>query len=93
MFVRHIGALRQKYGFEVVKLPFSSIVPYMDQIKDEEARPIAEKIIRGANDVKVNTDWFINDIKYYLAAKKMMDRIAAAGWRVPKYIDPETYTP
>ena len=29
----------------------------------------------------------------FSAAKKMMDRIAAAGWRVPKYIDPETYTP
>ena len=29
----------------------------------------------------------------FSAAKKMMDRIAAAGWRVPKYIDPETYAP
>ena len=27
------------------------------------------------------------------AAKKMMDRIAAAGWKVPKYINPATYTP
>ena len=29
----------------------------------------------------------------FSAAKKMMDRIAAAGWRVPKYINPETYVP
>ena len=45
----------------------------MDQITDEEARPIADKILNGSKDTKVNTDWFINDIKYYLAAKKMMD--------------------
>ena len=71
--IRDPEILRQKYGFEVIKLPFDSIVPYMDQITDEEARPIADKILNGSKDTKVNTDWFINDIKYYLAAKKMMD--------------------
>ena len=71
--IRDPEILRQRYGFEVVKLPFTSIVPYMDAVTDEEARPIAEKLVKGAKDVKVNTDWFINDIKYYLAAKKMMD--------------------
>lgn len=29
----------------------------------------------------------------FVAAKKMIDRIAASGWRVPKYIRPETYVP
>lgn len=71
--IRDPEILRQKYGFEVVKLPFTAIFPYMDQVTDEEARPIADRIVNGAKDVKVNTDWFINDIKYYLAAKKMMD--------------------
>lgn len=71
--IRDPEILRQKYGFEVVKLPFTSIVKYMDKITDEEAKPIADKIIGGSNDTKVNTEWFINDIKYYLAAKKMMD--------------------
>lgn len=42
----------------------------MDEITDEEARPIAEKIINGSSDTQVNTEWFLNDIKYYLAAKK-----------------------
>ena len=45
----------------------------MDQITDEEAKPIADRIINGSKETKVNTDWFINDVKYYLAAKKMMD--------------------
>ena len=71
--IRDPEILRQRYGFEVVKLPFTAIVPYMDAITDDEARPIAEKLIGGANDVKVNPDWFLNDIKYYLAARKMMD--------------------
>lgn len=71
--IRDPEIIRQRYGMEVVKLPFYDIVAYMDAITDEEARPIAEKILGGAEDVKVNTDWFLNDIKYYLAAKKMMD--------------------
>ena len=71
--IRDPEVLRQRYGFEVVKLPFTSIFKYMDEITDEEAKPIADKIIAGSTDTQVNTDWFINDIKYYLAAKKMMD--------------------
>ncbi|MDO5425893.1 MAG: hypothetical protein Q4F41_19505 [Eubacteriales bacterium] len=71
--IRDPEILRQKYGFEVVKLPFTAIMPYMDAITDEEARPIADRIINGSKDTKVNTEWFLNDIKYYLAAKKMMD--------------------
>lgn len=71
--IRDPEILRQKYGFEVIKLPFQDIVKYMEQISDEEAKPLADKLINGSKDTKVNTDWFINDIKYYLAAKKMMD--------------------
>ena len=71
--IRDPEILRQKYGFEVIKLPFHDIFKYMDQITDEEARPIADQIINGSKETKVNVDWFINDIKYYLAAKKMMD--------------------
>ena len=71
--IRDPEVLRQRYGFEVIKLPFREIFKYMDQITDEEAKPIADRIINGSKDTKVNTDWFINDVKYYLAAKKMMD--------------------
>lgn len=71
--IRDPEILRQKYGLEVIKLPFREIFSYMDQITDEEAKPIADEIINGSRETKVNTDWFINDIKYYLAAKKMMD--------------------
>ena len=71
--IRDPEVLRQRYGFEVIKLPFREIFKYMDQIPDEEAKPIADRIINGSKETKVNTDWFINDVKYYLAAKKMMD--------------------
>lgn len=71
--IRDPEVLRRKYGLEVIKLPFREIFSYMDQITDEEAKPIADRIINGSRETKVNTDWFINDIKYYLAAKKMMD--------------------
>ncbi len=71
--IRDPELIRQRYGMEIVKLPFYEIFKYMDQVTDEEARPIAEKILGGSLDTKVNKDWFINDIKYYLAAKKIMD--------------------
>jgi L-fucose isomerase-like protein len=71
--IRDPEILRQRYGMEVIKIPFRDIVPYMDQITDEEARPIADKLLQGSKETKVNQEWFINDIKYYLAAKKMME--------------------
>lgn len=71
--IRDPEIIRQRYGMEIIKLPFHDIFPYMDQITDEEAMPLAEKLIGGAMEVKVNTDWFLNDIKYYLAARKMME--------------------
>ena len=46
--IRDPEILRQRYGFEVIKLPFTSIFKYMDQITDEEAKPIAEKLIAGS---------------------------------------------
>ena len=72
--IRDPELIRQKYGMESHK---ASLLRYFQihgrHVTDEEARPVAEQIIAGATDVKVNTDWFLNDIKYYLAAKKMMD--------------------
>lgn len=71
--IRDPEILRQKYGLEVIKLPFYDIFKYMDEITDAEAKPIVDSMVKGSSDTKVNTEWFVNDIKYYLAAKKMMD--------------------
>lgn len=71
--IRDPELIRQRYGMEIIKLPFRDIFKYMDEITDDEARPIAASVINGSLETKVNKDWFINDIKYYLAAKKMMD--------------------
>ena len=71
--IRDPELIRQRYGMEIVKLPFRDIFSYMDRVPDDEARPIAERIWGGALEQKVRKEWFINDIKYYLAAKRMMD--------------------
>ncbi|MCR5151796.1 MAG: hypothetical protein K6A98_01420 [Prevotella sp.] len=71
--IRDPELIRQRYGMEIVKMPYQDIFKYMDQITDEEAMPIAEKIYGNALDTKIRKDWFVNDIKYYLAAKRMMD--------------------
>lgn len=71
--IRDPELIRQKYGLEVIKIPFYEVVKYMDKITDEEAEPIKQRIMCGAMEIKVNKEWFINDIKYYLAVRKMMD--------------------
>ena len=71
--IRDPELIRQRYGMEIVKIPFRDIFKYMDEVTDEEALPIAERIFAGAMETKVRKEWFVNDIKYYLAAKKMMD--------------------
>ncbi|MDY6286197.1 MAG: hypothetical protein SPL65_02565 [Lachnospiraceae bacterium] len=47
--IRDPEVLRTRYGLEVIKLPFRNIFKYMDQITDEEARPIADRIIAGSS--------------------------------------------
>ena len=71
--IRDPELIRQRYGMEIVKQPFRDIFKYMDLITDEEARPIAERVLKDSLDTRVNKKWFVNDIKYYLAAKRMMD--------------------
>ncbi len=71
--IRDPETIRQRYGMEIIKLPFYNKFKFMYQVTDEEARPIADKLLNGSLDTKVNKEWFINDVKYYLAAKKMMD--------------------
>lgn len=71
--IRDPEVIRQRYGMEIIKVPFQSVFQYMDQISDEDAKPIADKMISNSTDTKVNTGWFINDIKYYLAVRKMLD--------------------
>ncbi len=72
--IRDPEIIRQRYGMEVVKQPFRDIFKIMDEVTDEEALPIAEEIFGKAMETKVRKDWFVNDIKYYLAAKKMMEK-------------------
>lgn len=71
--IRDPELIRSRYGMEIVKLPFRDIFPYMDRVSDEEARPIAERILGASLETKVNKEWFLNDVKYYLAARKMME--------------------
>lgn len=71
--IRDLEYLYQQYGFEVLKLPFKDIFPYMDQVDEKEARELADQILSGSQATKVNPEYFVNDIIYYLAAKKMME--------------------
>jgi L-fucose isomerase-like protein len=70
--IRDTEVIREKYGIEIVKQPFTKIFEIMDTIDDKEAEVIKQDLLKGSQKNTVNTDYLINDIKYYLAAKKMM---------------------
>ncbi len=70
--IKDYEKLRSRYGFEVLRIPYTEIFPYMDEVDEEEARRIAGKLSEGAGENKVPPDYFHSDVKYYLAAKKMM---------------------
>lgn len=72
--IRDLEYLRRQYGFEVIKLPFKEIFPYMDRVDEKEAGEIAQQLLDGSQDTKVNPEYLISDAKYYLAAQAMMEQ-------------------
>lgn len=71
--IRDLEGLRKRYGVEIIKKPFTDIFPIMDKIDDAEARSLAEKLESNSGETRVKPDWLTEDLKYYLAANKMME--------------------
>ena len=71
--IRDLEYLRKQYGFEVLKLPFKDIFPWMDRVDHAEAKRIADSLLSASEETKVNPEWVIHDAEYYLAACAMMD--------------------
>lgn len=72
--IRDVEALRSSYGFEVVRQPFTEIFPLMDQVDSKEAQRLADRLMAGAQEVRVNPGDLPGDFAYYLAARAMMER-------------------
>ena len=72
--IQDIEGLRRRYGFEVIKKPYTDIFPFMDNIDQAQARAMAERLEASSQETKVCTDWLSVDLAYYLAAKKMMEK-------------------
>lgn len=74
--IRDVEYLRRQYGIEILKLPFKDVFKYMDELTEEEckkAEEMAKELLDGAEDVQVDPDFFVNDMKYYLAVNNMME--------------------
>lgn len=70
--IKDYEKLRARYGFEVVKIPYTKIFPFMDEVSDEEAQRLAEELAAGSDENKVKPEFLTQDLKYYLAARAMM---------------------
>lgn len=71
--IKDLEKLRNKYGVEILKKPFSDIFSFMDQIDLKEAQAICDELYSNSLESRVKKEYRINDIVYYLAAKKMLD--------------------
>lgn len=66
--------MRSRFGFEVIKKPFTDIFPVMDDIDPDAALALAEKLYNGAHESRVRLEWLSSDLRYYLASRAMMDK-------------------
>ena len=71
--IRDLEKLRAKYGFEVVKKPFTDIFAIMEKINDDEAEAKTKELMENAKENKVAYQYLINDVKYYMAAERMLE--------------------
>lgn len=71
--IRDIEFLRAKYGVEVIKKPFTDIFKIMDGIDDKDAEVLTQKLYENSKENKVCWEYLLNDIKYYMAAVKMLE--------------------
>jgi L-fucose isomerase-like protein len=71
--IRDLEKLRTLYGFEVVKRPFTEIFPYMDKVGEDEVADLVENLLSHASLVKIKKELLVNDVRYYLASKHMME--------------------
>lgn len=71
--IRDIEFLRAKYGVEVIKKPFTDIFKIMDGIDDKDAEALTQKLYENSKENKVCREYLLNDIKYYMAAVKMLE--------------------
>ena len=71
--IKDLEFLRSQYGIEIVKKPFTDIFRYMDEVDDAEAEALMLKLYNNAQENRVCKEFLINDIKYYLAVRKMME--------------------
>ena len=72
--IRDLEGVRRRFGFEVIKKPFTDIFPVMDDIDPDAALALAEKLYNGAHESRVRLEWLSSDLRYYLASQAMMDK-------------------
>jgi L-fucose isomerase-like protein len=70
--IRDLEKLRERFGVEVIKRPFTDVFEYMDAVDEEDARSRAAKLLGASKENTVNSGYFVNDVKYAMAAEAMM---------------------
>lgn len=72
--IRDLEGLRARYGFEVIKKPYTEIFSIMDGVEEAQAQALTTELESGSLETKVKTEYLVNDLKYYLAAEEIIQK-------------------
>lgn len=71
--IKDLEHLRSQYGVEIVKKPFTEVFQFMDRVDISEAQRICDELYADSQESKVNIEYRVQDIVYYLAVKAMLE--------------------
>lgn len=72
-----------RYGIRSNRIDFRQVFQYYDQIPEESVEPLAEKLLAGADQVDIAKEYLCNDLRYFQAVRKMMERYDCNGFTTP----------
>ena len=75
-----------KLGMKVLNFNGLEFFKVMDELSEEEvagAQKLADNLVAEAEGVYMNADEIVNDVKFYTAVKKVMDRYDCNGFTLP----------
>lgn len=78
-----LEGLKTKYGVGYHRIHFTEIFRELEKVDEKEARKIAGKIIENAKKVKIEEDFVANDVKFYLAVRKLMKKYGCNAFTFP----------
>ncbi len=81
-----LEVFRKKFGTEITTFPAMNLFKDLDNISEEddkEARELADQLLSEANSVHLPAENVVNDCRWYVLVKRMLEKNACNGFTMP----------